>query len=62
MEPIVANADKKNVPATAPTLGEIKSSVSEDVRLAMEAMERVMRLRRCSPPRRLPEERYYRIA
>lgn len=61
MEPVPADTEKKGVGDHHLTLSEIMSNLTEDVKLAMEAMDRVTRLRRCTPPSRMPVERYYRI-
>lgn len=64
MKPNASNEDmsKDTLASTTSGLDDIKSNLTEDVRLAMEAMQRVARVRRCTPPRKMPQERYYRIA
>jgi len=56
--------EKREVPTVQmPTISEeqVREKLSEDAKAALEAMRRVLRLRRLAPSRAVPEVQYYRL-
>ena len=57
------NEKGKSAQTTPTSVKEIMNSeLPEEVKIALEVMGRVMRVRRTVPVRRFPKQQYYRIA